>query len=101
MIQHLYAHSGRTFMFVGEGTVFMRPVKALLFIAVAGLLTSLLPVSNASLGDEVPEISIHQSNIGLEAQDTLYPNVSSTVPLAAVSGAGRSVKAAVRGARYG
>ena len=84
MIQHLYAHSGRTFMFVGEGTVFMRPVKALLFIAVAGLLTSLLPVSNASLGDEVPEISIHQSNIGLEAQDTLYLNGSSTVPLADV-----------------
>ena len=84
MIQHVCAHSGRTFMLVGEGTDSMRPVKALLFITVAGLLTSLLPLSNASLSDEVPEITIHQSSIGLEAQDTLYLNGSSTVPLADV-----------------
>ena len=83
-MQHVYAHSGRTFMFVGGGTVFMRPVKALLFIAVAGLLISHLPNVHGSTNDEFGEITIHQSHIGLEAHDTLYLNGSSTVPLADV-----------------
>ena len=62
----------------------MRPVKALLFIAVAGLLISHLPNVHGSTNDEFGEITIHQSHIGLEAHDTLYLNGSSTVPLADV-----------------
>ena len=70
-------------MFVGEWSITMRPVKALFFMAVAGLITSCIPVVNASSTSiEAGVITIHQGTLGLEAQDSLYLNGTSTVPLA-------------------
>lgn len=61
----------------------MRPVKALFFMAVAGLLTSCVPVTNAaSPSTEDATITIHQGTLGLEFQDSLYLNGTSLIPLA-------------------
>ena len=61
----------------------MRPVKALFFMAVAGLLTSCIPVTNASSSStEDATITIHQGTLGLESHDSLYLNGTSSIPLA-------------------
>ncbi|RJU82581.1 MAG: hypothetical protein DWC09_01890 [Candidatus Poseidoniales archaeon] len=63
----------------------MRPVKALFFMAVAGLLTSCIPMTNAATVDSDGEsITIHQSTLGLEAQNLLYLNGTSSIALADV-----------------
>lgn len=63
----------------------MRPVKALFFMAVAGLLTSCIPITNATTVDsEGGFIIIHQSSSGLEAQSLLYLNGTSSIALADV-----------------
>ena len=63
----------------------MRPVKALFFMAVAGLITSCIPMGNASSSSiEEGVVTIHQGTLGLEAQDSLYLNGTSSIPLADV-----------------
>ena len=70
-------------MSVGGRSNSMRPVKALFFMAVAGLLTSCIPVTNASSSStEDATITIHQGTLGLESHDSLYLNGTSSIPLA-------------------
>ena len=70
-------------MSVGGRSEYMRPMNTLFFMAVAGLLTSCIPMANASSpGEEGGSITIHQNAMGLESHDSLYLNGTSSVPLA-------------------